>query len=119
MATAYKILGQEVFPWGNASSVVYTVPPNTSTIVSSIAIANQSEYGTAQVAIELVKSGESANGPYSASKQLFFGKPSLAKMSNLIISSGITLSSGDKIICHGDLIGANAVSYNIFGTEIS
>jgi hypothetical protein len=110
MATEYKILGQSA-PAGTTDVDLYTVPAATQTVVSTIAVTND----TATVAtfrIYLRKAGAAAG----ALNALYFDAP-LAGNSTLLATAGITLGAGDVITVRTGT--ANAIGFQAFGSEVN
>lgn len=108
MAVSYKILGQ-VVPNGTAVSTLYTVPASTSTVISTISVANRSQ-GEVKFRIAIVPSGEQLSGQHYIS----YNTPCSGQDSTFI-TTGFTLASGDSIVVFAD---NNQLSFGAFGMEI-
>jgi glucose-6-phosphate dehydrogenase assembly protein OpcA len=109
MPTVYKVLGQ-INPAATTATTLYTVPASTSTVVSTITIANIS--GTAiTYRIAVRPAGETlANKHYVAYDA---GVPA---NDTIALTLGITLATTDIITVYAS--NTNAV-FNAYGTEIS
>lgn len=110
MATVYKVLGQ-LAPAAADANGMYTVPASTSSVVSTIIVANRS--ATADTfRISLTKSGD---GEGTSPSFIAYETP-IGGNDSTIISLGITLAAGDKIRVRST---NGTLSFNAFGTEIS
>lgn len=115
MATTYKILGQGV-PTTSTSTTLYQVPnTSTSTIVSTINIANTTG-ASANAFLYVVKGGGSAG----TSNAIAYSVACPAN-STTSFTLGITLSSTsgtvDSIVCGSGTSGS--LTFQAFGSEIS
>ena len=109
MATAYKTLGQQN-PAATTLTTLYTVPALTSTIVSSIVVANQAATaGTYRISIAVA-------GAADATKQYLAYDVSLPGNTTDTLTLGITLATTDVIKVYAS--SAN-FSFNAFGSELS
>jgi len=110
MANAYKVLGQADLTTTDLTDV-YTVPAATESVISTVIIANRTGSATTfKIAIR-PDGAAISNVHYIA-----FGVP-LAANDSTTLTLGITLNAADVVSVEaGD---ANAISVNIFGTEIS
>jgi len=111
MVNSYKILGQTAPP-ANISTTIYTVPPLTSTVLSTIAVCNRSTIGgNSSYNIAIIPSGGTlGNGNYIIFKRILGIRDSEFK------TLGITLAAGDTVIIESDSVN---LSFSIFGNEIS
>jgi glucose-6-phosphate dehydrogenase assembly protein OpcA len=109
MAISYRVLGQ-VNPTANTLTTLYTVPAATSTIVSTIAICNQSANATA-FSIAVRPQGAAV----AASSYVNYNTP-LAGNDTITLTIGMTLGNTDilSVNCF-----SSTVSVNVFGSEIS
>lgn len=110
MATEYKILGQSA-PTVTTDVDLYTVPAATQTVVSTIAVTNDTA-AAATFRIYIRKTGAAAG----AVNALYFDAP-LAGNSTLLITSGLTLGAGDIITVRTS--AANAIGFQAFGSEVN
>ena len=109
MAEAIKVLGQSA-PSATTDTDVYTVPSATSTVVSSIVIANRA--GTdATYRIAVRPAGATlANEHYAAYDITVGGGDST------ILTFGLTMAATDVLTVYGSTAD---LSFSVFGTEIS
>ncbi len=109
MPTAYKILGQ-VNPALTSSTDLYTVPASTSTVCSTLNIANLAA-SNATFRIAILPSGSSLQAKnYLAYDTVIPGNDSIS------LTIGMTLAQFDKVQVYASTISQ---SFNLFGTEIS
>ena len=110
MANAYKVLGQANMTAQTATDV-YTVPASTEAVISTIILANlASTANTYRISIR-PNAASQADSHYIA-----YDVP-LAANDSTTLTLGITVNAADLIdVKAGD---ANAISVNIFGTEIT
>lgn len=111
MPTAYKILGQSN-PSATTNTTVYTVPSSTSSVISTITIANQSGAGSYRV---IAQKAADVSTTILAKQYLAYDVV-IAANDTIALTLGISLESGDviKVYCSS----AN-MSVNIFGSEIT
>lgn len=109
MAFIYKILGQES-PGDTSSTLLYQVPINASTIISSLAIANIST-SDKSFSIYVVASGDSV-----ADSNCLMKDVALSGNASIQISVGITLSDGDAIYVKSNT--ASSFTFHAFGSEV-
>ena len=110
MANAYKVLGQADLT-NTDLTTVYTVPSSTESVISTIILANRTASATTfRIAIR------PDGAAISNSHYIAYDVP-LAANDSTTLTLGITVNAADLIsVKAGD---ANAISVNIFGTEIS
>lgn len=109
MAEAYKVLGQ-VAPSATTLTTLYTVPALTSTVVSSIVVANTSSSAdTFRIAIEIAGAGDDI-------KQYLYRDITIPGNNTFEATMGITLATTDVVKCYS---GSGNCSFNMFGTEIT
>lgn len=110
MPTAYKVLGQNN-PASATEATLYTVPASTSTVVSSIAVCNQ----TASSATFRIAIRPSADATTAAKHYLVYGT-TVGAADTVVLTVGVTMATGDKIM----VFGSNAnLSFSAYGSEIS
>jgi len=110
MATTYKILGQ-LAPTTTSNGNLYTVPASTSTIVSTLVIANT----TATAATTRVFARIAAATEATSNAVLY--DVSIPANSSSAFTLGMTLATTDKITVQTGT--ANALTFTAFGSEIS
>ena len=107
MAASLKVLGQ-LDPAATTPTVLYTVPDNTQTTVSSIVAANRTGSAiTFRLSVHVA--GASADD-----KQFLFYDKSVAANDSFSIVIGITLNQADVIKVRTSAVD---MSFNIFGCE--
>lgn len=112
MPTAYKILGQ-VNPSGSTESTLYTVPADTSAVVSSIAVCNQTA-SSATFRIAVQPSADA--GSNAAAKHYLVYGTTVGAADTVVLTIGVTLATGDRI----RVFASNAnLSFSAYGSEIS
>jgi hypothetical protein len=110
MATAYKVLAQNN-PSATTETTLYTVPSNTSAVVSTIAICNQSgSSGTYRIAVR-----PAADGSTAAKHWIVYGA-TVAASDSIMLTLGLTLAAGDVVRVYAS--SAN-MSFSAFGSELS
>jgi len=109
MPTSYKVLGQ-LSPAATTVGTAYTVPASTSSIISSITVANTS--GTSRTyRLAVVKSG----GSLATANYLQYDS-SLAASIGTALTLGVTLATGDTVQVYASGTG---LAFNIFGVELT
>lgn len=108
MATTFKVLGQYC-PAATTLTTLYTVPANTSAIISTISVANLGAATTYRIAVRPA-------GAALANYQYLAYDVALAANSVTALTLGITLAATDVISVYA---GTNAVSFQAFGQENS
>jgi hypothetical protein len=109
MPQVHKVLGQ-VIPSAATLTNLYTVPAATSTIVSTLAICNQTASArTFRIAVK--KLGVSI----SDEMYIAYDAP-IAASDSIFLTIGITLSATDVIAVQST---AGSVGFSLFGAEIS
>jgi hypothetical protein len=109
MAFIYKVLGQ-INPSANTNTTLYTVPANTSTVVSTITICNQLST-TANFRIAVRPGDETITSKH----YINYDTPVLGN-EQIALTIGISLATTDVVTVYANT--AN-VSFNIFGSEIA
>lgn len=110
MATAYKILGQ-LESAATTLETLYTVPADTSTVVSSINICNRTS-GSKSVRIAVRQAGA-----VIANKQYIAYDLAIAANDSVALSLGLTLATTDVVTVYAS--AGSSISWNLFGSEIS
>lgn len=109
MTTTYKVLGQNT-PTANTVTTLYTVPANTSAVVSTVTICNQSG-SNSTVGIAVCP----ANTTVTTS-QYIVNSAVITVADTIFLTVGVTLAATDTI----RVVSTTAnVSFNAFGSEIS
>jgi hypothetical protein len=109
MGIVYKVLGQSN-PAANTNTALYTVPANTSTVISTVTICNQSAT-SAWFNLAVQPAGAAlANKHY-----VNFNTP-VPGNDTVSLTLGITLGNTDILSCNAN---TSTVSFNVFGSEIS
>lgn len=109
MPTTYKVLGQSN-PSATTATTLYTVPSSTSTVVSSISIANLAS-ADASFRIAVRPAGASLANQHYLAYDVTVGANDTT-----IITVGITLATTDVLTVYAST--ANLV-FHAYGSEIS
>jgi hypothetical protein len=110
MPTTYKVLAQNN-PGATTESTLYTVPSSTSTVVSTVSIANQAgTSATYRIAVR-----PAADATTAAKHWIVYGA-TVAANDSIMLTLGLTLATGDVVRVWGS--SAN-LSFSAFGSEIS
>jgi len=108
MATTYKVLGQSN-PAATTLTTLYTVPASTSTVVSTITVANQAaSAATYRIAVRIAAAGISA-------AQYLAYDVSLPANATDTLTLGVTVAATDVISVYASTA---TMSFNAFGSEI-
>jgi len=110
LAVTYKVLGQSA-PTGTTNVDLYTVPGDTSAVVSTINVTNLT--GTEATFSVYVR----VAGATAASANTLLKDVSLAANSLFSATQGITLGAADVLTV--STATADALSFQAFGSEIS
>jgi len=109
MATTYKVLAQ-VNPSATTATTAYTVPSATSTVVSTITVANLSASAvTYRIAVR-------PDAETLANKHYIAYDVALAANDTTALTLGLTLDAADVITVYAST--AN-LAFNIYGSEIA
>ena len=108
MATTYKVLGQSN-PSAASDTTLYTVPGSTSTVVSTIAVANLGTSGTYRIAIRPA-------GASIANEHYIAYEGALNANDSITWTLGVTLAATDVITVRAS---NTSFAFNAFGSEIS
>jgi hypothetical protein len=109
MPNVYKILGQSS-PSATTETDLYTVPPATSAVCSSVSICNRGGTPTT------FRISLSPLGASTANKDYLYYDVTLAGNDTFIATVGVTLAATDKIRVYA---GNASLSFQVWGTEIS
>ena len=108
MTITYKVLGQSN-PSATTATTLYTVPAATSTVVSTIAVANLGASGTYRIAVR--PAGASlANQHYIAYDGI------LSANDTVTYTIGMTLATTDVVTVYAS---SASFAFSAFGSEIS
>jgi hypothetical protein len=109
MGTVYKVLGQSN-PTAASLTTLYTVPADTSTVVSTINICNQAATN-ANFRIAIRPAGESLSAKH------YIAYDTIAPAyDSIALTIGISLAATDVVSVYAS---TSNFSFSIFGTEIS
>jgi hypothetical protein len=108
MATTYKVLGQALSSASTTTSL-YTVPANTSTIVSTLSICNQGPATTIRTSVR------PAGVPLAPQHYVLY-EVTLPANDTLFFTIGLTLAATDVVSIYA---GTSNVSFNLYGSEIA
>ena len=109
MATALKVLGQSA-PSAATLTTLYTVPASTSTVASTLVVANRSATATAfRIAIRPA-------GASISNEHYIYYDIAINGNDTFTATLGITLATTDVISVYATLA---TLSYNAFGQENS
>lgn len=109
MAFTYKVLGQSA-PTDTNNANLYTVPSATSTVVSTVLIANTT--GTSATARVFVR----VAGATAAASNAVVYDLAIAGNTSTALSLGITVAATDVISVRSSV--ANALTFQAFGSEV-
>ena len=109
MPTVYKVLGQSA-PSATTATDLYTVPSATSTVVSTLAIANRSATAaTYRIAIR-------PTGATLANEHYIAYNVTVGASDSTTLTLGITLAATDVITVYASTAD---LTFNAFGSEIT
>lgn len=112
MPTVYKVLGQDA-PVGNVLTDIYTVPATTSTVVSSIIVANRGpDLAVFRVAI-------SPMGAAIANQHYLYYDIALDGNDTFIATIGLTLATTDVVRVRASGLGGDDLTFQLFGSELT
>jgi glucose-6-phosphate dehydrogenase assembly protein OpcA len=109
MATVYKVLGQSA-PSATTATTLYTVPSSTSTVVSTLTIANRAATG-ATYRIAIRPAGATLSNEHYIAYNVAVGAAD-----STTLTLGITLAATDVITVYASTAD---LSFNAFGSEIA
>ena len=107
MAASYKVLGQ-VIPAATTYTDLYTVPALTSAVASTLSICNQGVSTTVRVLVR-------PEGAVLENKNFIVYDAVISSNDTLFFTLGIALATTDVVSVYA---GTNAISFNLFGSEI-
>lgn len=114
MATNYKVLGQSC-PSTTTSTVLYTVPAGTQTVVSTITVCDVGDAGG------LFAFSIAVGGAADTPSQYLYGSPTngigMDPGDTFVATVGLTLGAGDVVRVRSSV--ANEMTFQMFGSEIS
>jgi hypothetical protein len=106
---SYKVLAQSA-PAATTATNVYTVPPATETVISTIVIANRAATGgTFRLSVR-------PNGSAQADQHYIAYDVPIAANDSTTLTLGITMDAADVLTAY---CSSADMSINVFGTEIS
>lgn len=109
MAETLKILGQ-AYPYAETETVLYTVPASRQTVISTIAICNQSAAASSfRIIVQAAAETSSIT-----SKQYLAYNTIVAKNDTTFITVGLTLAAGDRIQVYS---ADDVLSFSAYGSE--
>ncbi len=109
MPTTYKVLGQSN-PSATTLTTLYTVPASTSTVVSTVTVANLANAsGTFRIAVR--PAGESI-----ANKHYIAYDITISALDTLTLTLGVTLATTDVISVYAS---SSTMAFAAYGSEIS
>jgi glucose-6-phosphate dehydrogenase assembly protein OpcA len=109
MATVYKVLGQSA-PSATTNTTLYTVPADTSAVISTIVIANRAN-SNASYRIAIRPAGSTLANQHYIAYDVTVGA-----FDSTTITLGLTLAATDVITVYGSTAD---ISFNAFGSEIT
>jgi hypothetical protein len=108
MATTYKVLGQSN-PAATTATTLYTVPSATSTVVSTLVVANLGISGTYRIAIRPA-------GATLANQHYISYDGALNANDSITWTLGITLATTDVVTIYAS---NTSFAFSLFGSEIA
>lgn len=108
MANTYKVLGQSS-PNATTNTDLYTVPSSTSTVLSTISIANRGSSTTFRIAIR--PAGAAIANLHYIAYDVYINSND-----TVFLTIGATLATTDVVTVYA---GAANLSFSLFGTEIT
>lgn len=108
MPTVYKVLGQSN-PAASTNTTLYTVPASTSTVVSTLSVANLGVSTTFRVAVQPA-------GATLANQHYIVFNSAINAGSAVFLTLGVSLATTDVVTV---LAGTANVAFGLFGSEVS
>lgn len=108
MPTAYKVLGQSN-PAANTATTLYTVPASTSTVVSTITVANLGTSGTYRIAVRPA-------GAAIANQHYLVYDCGLNANDTVTFTLGVSLAATDVVSVQAS---NTSFAFSAFGAEMS
>lgn len=109
MALSYKILGQ-TSPTSSTNTDLYTVPADTSAIVSTLAVCNQNSS-----AISYRVAARKDGGALASSHYIVYNTVIPAN-DTVTLTFGMSLAATDIVTIYAN---SASVSFTLFGTEVT
>jgi hypothetical protein len=110
MPESLKILGQ-LLPANTTLTNCYTVPAGSSATISSVSVCNLTN------AVKTFRISVAIAGAADTNKQYIFYDQEIEAFSNFTATIGITMAATD--VLRVQTSNANALSFNVFGIEVS
>jgi hypothetical protein len=108
-AEVLKVLGQ-LNPSATTATTLYTVPASTSTVVSTITVANQAaSAGSFRIAIRPA-------GATLAALHYIAYDTAIPANNTIVLTLGLTLAATDVVTVYAS---SASISFSIFGSELS
>ena len=112
MATTYKVLGQSS-PAAATDTALYTVPAATSAVCSTIVVCNRAaNAATFRIAVRPA-------GAVLAVQHYLSYDTNINANDSITITIGITLATTDVVTIRANSASTTALSFNLFGSEIT
>lgn len=112
MPTVYKVLAQSS-PVGLVLTDIYTVPAATSTVVSSITVANRGpDLAVFRVAI-------SPTGAAIANQHYLYYDVVIGGNDTFIATVGLTLATTDVVRVRAGGLGGDDLTFQLYGSELT
>jgi glucose-6-phosphate dehydrogenase assembly protein OpcA len=109
MSTIYRVLGQSA-PSATTDTNLYTVPANTSAVVSTIVVANRAgTTSTYRIAIR-------PSGATIANQHYIAYDVTVGAADSTTLTLGITLAATDVVTIYASTTN---LSFSVFGSEIT
>ena len=108
MATVYKVLGQ-VNPSATTATTLYTVPSATSTVCSTLSVANLGVSTTFRVAVRPA-------GATLANQHYIVYDSAINSGSAVFLTLGVSLATTDVVTVYA---GTTNLAFGLFGSEVS
>lgn len=108
MAVAYKVLGQSA-PAATTNTDLYTVPSATSSVCSTLVIANRGASTTFRVAIRPA-------GAAITNSQYIVYDNYVNQYDSIFLTLGVTIATTDVVTVYA---GAATLSFTLFGSELT
>ena len=109
MATTYKVLAQSN-PAATTATTLYTVPASTSTVVSTITVANLAgSAATYRISVRPAAEGQ-------ANKHYIAYDVTVGANDTTTLTLGLTLATTDVITIYAS---TSTLAFNVYGSEIA
>ena len=110
MPTTYKVLGQ-VNPVACTYTTLYTVPPATQAVISTISICNANTTANANYSIAVRPAGESINAKHFLTSNNVVGS-----LDTIMLTIGLTLGNTDVVTVW---VTSPNIAFGLYGSEIT